>query len=358
MVNEFKIGPLIRAWRKKRNMIQKELAAAVKMDVTQMWSIENDRNSPSLRTVARIAAALQVSVPELMSSPPESTVSVPPSSSEDKGIMSRPFNMICAGETNLFRLVRDNGRKCALSEDDLQKLEKSAGDAISLERRFQTLIPIALPLSIPIVKSEAGARQLAAAVRSHCNVGSAIIHDVLALFETYGVRILEAPLPKGAESVAFYSPEHRNITIFLAERLKEVRWRRQFVFLSEIGRAFLFADNGFRTYRESARSRRFAHHFAAAFLLPELTVVTLVNSLHVRPNDWTWKLLLRLRARLGVSAHMFNIRLKELNLISRKKYATFNRKIKTYYNGESKKEPDEPSDEITYRRGDLLALHP
>ena len=55
---------------------------------------------------------------------------------------------------------------------------------------------------------------------------------------------------------------------------------------------------------------------------------------------------------------MFNIRLKELNLISRKKYETFNRKIKAYYNHESKKEPDEPSDEITYRRGDLLALHP
>ena len=75
---DFKIGRFIKAWRLKRNLIQKELAARLDMNVTQMWSIENDRNSPSLRTVARIASALQVTVPQLLSPPEEHADSTVP----------------------------------------------------------------------------------------------------------------------------------------------------------------------------------------------------------------------------------------------------------------------------------------
>ena len=355
---DFKIGPQIRAWRKKRNMIQKELAAAVGMDVTQMWAIENDRNSPSLRTIARIADALQVSVPELMSSPNEVAAPFPPQSIKSK---KRPqFNVLKAGDSDLLRIMRNEGRKDELDGDILRKLSKIAADAIALEQRFLTLMPTSLPFSLPITRSEAGARQLALAIRAHCDVGSAIIHDSLALFESYGIRILEAPLPTKVDAITFYSPHHRNFSVFISNTLKEKEMRShlQFTFLSEIGRAFLFAANGFQIYRESARSRRFVHHFAATFLLPELTVLTTVNSLHVNPDKWTWKLLLRLKTRFGVSAQMFNIRLKELSLISRKKYKTLDSKIKAYYkNSTGKKEPEGPCDEISYRRGDLLALN-
>ena len=355
---EFKIGPQIKAWRQKRNMIQKELAAAVGMDVTQMWAIENDRNSPSLRTIARIADALQISVPELISPPGEIDAPFPPQSAKAK--TRHPFNVLKVGETDLLRIMRREDRKDELDEDTLRKLAEIAAAAIVLEQRSLTLMPTSLPLSLPITRSEAGARQLALAMRAHCDVGSAIIHDSLALFEAYGIRILEAPLPQKVDAITFYSPQHRNFSVFISNTLKgeDMRSHRQFTFLSEIGRAFLFAANGLHIYRESARSRRFVHHFAATFLLPELTVLTTVNSLHINPDKWTWELLLRLKTRFGVSAQMFNIRLKELSLITRKRHKALDNKIKAYYkNSIGKKEPEGPCDEISYRCGDLLALN-
>ena len=327
----FKIGPQIRAWRQKRNMIQKELAAAVGMDVTQMWSIENDRNSPSLRTVSRIAAALQISVHELLAPPDETARS--PSPSPNSSQTQRSFNVLYVGEVDLLRIMRREDRKDELNEDTLRKLEKLAADAIFREQRFHTLTPTSLPFSQPIAKSEAGARTLALAMRAHCDVGTAIIHDSLALFETYGIRILEAPFPEHVESVTYYSPPHRNFTVFLSSRIKgeAMRSHRQFVFLSEIGRAFLFVSNGFQIYQESDRRRRFVHHFAAAFLQPEAAVRNAVYSLNVKPDEWTLELLLRMKERFGVSAESFAIRLKELALISRCKYVEFDQLIKCHY---------------------------
>ena len=353
---DFKVGGFIKAWRLKRNLIQKELAARLGMNVTQMWSIENDRNSPSLRTMARIASALQVTVPQLLSQPEEHTDStVPIISKTNEQLLD---NILHVGDTDLIRIMRTDYKKDQLDENTWNQLSKIAAKAIALDIKFHTSIPTTLPFSLPISKSEPGARQLALAVRAHCNMGAAILHDVLATFEPYGIRIIETSFPDKRESITFYSPQYRNFTVFLASSLKgaHMRSRRQFAFLSEIGRTFLFARNGFKTYRETDLSRRFTHHFAATFLLPETTVTMLVNSLQATPDAWTWDLLLRLKTRFGVSAQAFNIRLKELSLISRKLYETFERKIKSYYKNNDHAEPEVPIDELSYRRGDLQAL--
>ena len=355
-ITEFKIGPQIRAWRQKRNMIQKELAAAVGMDVTQMWSIENDRNSPSLRTLARIAGALQISVQDLLRSPDDASLSTTPSPQGSRS--PHAFNVLHAGETDLLRIMHRKDHKDKVDESTLRKLEKLAAEAIALEQRFHTLTSTSLPFSLPFAKSEAGARQLALAVRAHCDVGSAIIHDSLALFESYGIRILETPLPPHIDAISYYSPSHRNFTVFLSSRLKrkDMRSPRQHVFLSEIGRAFLFAANGFQIYPESDRRRRFVHHFAATFLLPELTVLTTVNSLRVSPDAWTWGLLERLSARFGVSTRMLNIRLKELNVISHKRYSEFDAQIQLLSTNRQLHALSSTPLELSYRKGDLLAL--
>ena len=355
-ITEFKIGPQIRAWRQKRNMIQKELAATVGMDVTQMWSIENDRNSPSLRTLARIAGALQISVQDLLRSPDDSNLSTTPSPQDPRS--PHAFNVLHVGETDLLRIMHRKDHKDKVDENTLRKLEKLAAEAIALELRFHTLASTSLPFSLPFAKSEAGARQLALAVRAHCDVGSAIIHDSLALFESYGIRILEAPLPPHIDSITYYSPSHRNFTVFLSSRLKrkDMRSPRQHVFLSEIGRAFLFAANGFQIYPESDRRRRFVHHFAATFLLPELTVLTTVNSLRVSPDAWTWGLLERLSARFGVSTRMLNIRLKELNVISHKRYSEFDAQMQSLSTNRKQHTLSKTPLELSYRKGDLLAL--
>lgn len=327
------------------------------MNVTQMWSIENDRNSPSLRTVARIASALQVTVPQLLSPPEEHVDPTVPLLSK---MSEQPLgNILHAGDTDLIRIMRTDDKKDQLDESTLNQLSKIAAEAISLESKFHAFFPTTLPFSLPILKSEPGARQLALAVRAHCNMGAAILHDALAMFEPYGIRILAVQFPDKRESIAFYSPRYQNFTVFLSASLKgeQKRSRRQFAFLSEIARTFLFARNGFKTYRETALSRRFTHHFAATFLLPETTVTTLVNSLHITPDAWTWALLLRIKTRFGVSAQAFNIRLKELSLISRKLYETFDRKIKAYYKMHNHAEPEVQINELSYRHGDLLALN-
>ena len=353
---DFKIGGYIKAWRLKRNLIQKELAARLDMNVTQMWSIENDRNSPSLRTVARIASALQVTVPQLLSLPEEHADSTVPIISKTN---EQPLdNILHVGDTDLIRIMRTDDKKDQLDENTWNQLSKIAVEAIALDTKFHTSIPTTLPFSLPISKSEPGARQLALAVRAHCNMGAAILHDVLAMFEPYGIRIIETIFPDKRESITFFSPRHQNFTVFLSSSLKgdRKRSRRQFAFLSEIGRTFLFARNGFKTYRETDLSRRFTHHFAATFLLPETTVTTLVNSLHIVPDAWTWELLLRLKTRFGVSVQAFCIRLKELSLISRKRYETFDRKIRNYYRMHNHTEPEVQIDELSYRHGDLQAL--
>ncbi|MBP5320927.1 MAG: ImmA/IrrE family metallo-endopeptidase [Kiritimatiellae bacterium] len=351
---DFRIGGLIRAWRVKRNLIQKELAGKVGMNVTQMWSIENDRNSPSLRTVGRIAEALDLTIPELLRPPEEG-------SAEPLPRETGAFNMLRLGETDLKPIMRpDNPTgKGSLSPADRRELEARIGDAFQLESDLQAELPTTLPLTLPFTKSEAGARQLANAVRAHCNAGSAIIQNIRALFEIHGIRILTVPLPPLTEAVTFYDPLRRNFTVFLSDSktLKKCPWHRDFLFLSEIGRMFLFAANGFRTFRESASSNRFAHHFAATFQMPEQAIRATVYNLRVHPEAWTYDLLLRLRDRFGVSATAFNIRLKELGLISQHKHTVFANRIDAYYKKHGYQEPPAPQEGMSDRLGDLLALH-
>lgn len=347
-MNDFKIGTLVRAWRQKRNLIQKELAGAVGMNTAQLWSIENDRNSPSVRTVARIADALRITLPELLSPPPEDGLPSPPVTQPQN------FKVLQVNQTDLVQILRTDSSH-TLDQASIARLGQKLAKAVDLENHHQVEVPTDLPFAFPFSHSESGAAQLARAVRAHLDVGSAIIHDVRILFETHGVRILEVTLPGNMETVTFYNPVRRNFTIFLSHNLIHKPWRRDFAFLSEIGRAFLFADNYYTTYRESDRSRRFARHFAAAFLQPEQAVRAAVYSLRVQPNDWTYELLLRLKNRFGVSAETFNIRLKELCLISHKKHNLFAKTIKDYYAANNYDEP-QPSSKLPQNRiGDLLA---
>ena len=62
------LGTTIQALRKERGINQRELAARVEVDFSYISKIENDRleHSPSVRTLVRLAEALQVDELELM----------------------------------------------------------------------------------------------------------------------------------------------------------------------------------------------------------------------------------------------------------------------------------------------------
>lgn len=343
------IGRGIREWRTLRGLLQKQLARAAGMEVAQLCAIENDRNSPSVKTLARIAAALDLSLAELLS---------PPGGEGDR---ARP----AAGkrvapqivEAGLVRIMRPAEGERGFSKADLRRMERSIDKSFMLESERQIDIPATLPLAFPVAVNESGAEQLASILRAHLDVGSAVVHDVRALFECHGIRIIEgAALPRKTLSATFYSPARRNYTVFLSKELETSRSRRDFNFLAEIGRAAIFASRGLQPFTNSATSRRFAHHFAASFLQPETAVRTAVYSLRVRPDDWTLELLLRLKERFGVSAESFNIRLKELGLISQGKSAGFAAAIKEHYGQTGHGEPMPDGGLAPNRIGDLEAL--
>ena len=64
-----------------------------------------------------------------------------------------------------------------------------------------------------------------------------------------------------------------------------------------------------------------------------------VYSLNIKPDEWTYELLLRIKERFGVSAEAFAIRLKELALITRRKSDEFINQIKQYYASTDHDEP-------------------
>jgi len=129
----------------------------------------------------------------------------------------------------------------------------------------------------------------------------------------------------------FYDTRNKNFTVFIASQYKNKPWRRDFLLLAEIGRAFLFTRHDHMPYHETKRNRRFAHHFAATFLQPESAVRNAVYSLNIKPDEWTYELLLRMKERFGVSAQFFAIRLKELALITRRKSDEFVNQITKHY---------------------------
>ena len=60
------IGEKIKAIRKGKNLKQGELAKKLKMTSAQLCRIEGSKNAPSIKTLARIAKALGMSLSELM----------------------------------------------------------------------------------------------------------------------------------------------------------------------------------------------------------------------------------------------------------------------------------------------------
>lgn len=57
----------IRRFRQQRKMTQEQLAFAAEIDLTYMGGIERARRNPTLAVMARIAKALSVPLPKLLS---------------------------------------------------------------------------------------------------------------------------------------------------------------------------------------------------------------------------------------------------------------------------------------------------
>lgn len=61
------LGRNVRRLRRQRGLTQEELAFEAEIDLTYMGGIERGRRNPSLLVMARIAKALSVPLPKLLS---------------------------------------------------------------------------------------------------------------------------------------------------------------------------------------------------------------------------------------------------------------------------------------------------
>ncbi len=60
-------GKNVRRWRGQRRMTQEQLAFEAEIDLTYMGGIERGKRNPSLMVMGRIAKALSVPLPKLLS---------------------------------------------------------------------------------------------------------------------------------------------------------------------------------------------------------------------------------------------------------------------------------------------------
>ena len=60
-----RFGENVRALREKRDLTQERLSELAELDQTYISGIENGSRNPTIRSVARIAKALKISVSEL-----------------------------------------------------------------------------------------------------------------------------------------------------------------------------------------------------------------------------------------------------------------------------------------------------
>ena len=85
---------------------------------------------------------------------------------------------------------------------------------------------------------------------------------------------------------------------------------------------------------------RAAKRFAATLLMPETAIRTTVSQLGITEQGWSWKLLLRIKHRFGVSTESFLYRLKELDLITNKLADSLKTRIEAFYKATNYQEPD------------------
>lgn len=346
------VGRAIRNLRRQRHLQQGELAAAIGMQSAPLCNIENGKNHPSLRTLYRIAEALGVTVNDLLY-PPEyvQTARVAESGGGAQGSANAYERFEARG---IARATRTAGETEALTPAAREAIQTRVLDYLALEDLCGACKRAAIPLQVPFSVDEAGAAQLAYTVRTHCGIGSAVVFDYVELLENQGLRVLFLKLPQGIESLSFYDAANANAFIVLGEGYNPEK--QLFRMAYELANIYLFTANRHAPVDETPATRRFAKEFAAVFLMPQEAVRATVMQLGVKPSEWTYELLLRIKHRFGVSAEAFAHRLEEVGAMEKSVRQRLKERIQEHYAAHAFAEPDESRRVLSRngRFGDLL----
>ena len=322
------------------------------MSAAQLCHIEKSRNTPSLRTLRRIAEALEISLAELASPPhgnetchgdglvdpekhlPEMTAvgrapvfaPAPPRGFFDEREPYSRFRYVHAPA--FFPRTEQTSHSMAVKMRDYLELEERTG--VPVTPSFSFVYPTAI--------GEGQGEVLARLVRTQCGLGLASSFDSVGFFENKGIRVIVMNLPEDWSSWSLYDDKARNAVIFLQKKMVEER--RQFRVASEIAHVIRFVTNGLAPLPDSAEERRFAREFASAFLLPEEVLRETAYHLGRDSGNWTLPLLLQVKQRFGVTAEVLAYRLEAIGLVSSSLRASFVSQLRDYYKHHSPREPN------------------
>lgn len=291
------IGSVIVGLRKARGMGQNVLAKRAGMTPAQLCQFEKGRVSPTLRTLERIAAAFDMSVVELLGG----------AVGNDAKEISEPRETL-PGDYVALRACEPDAAKAL--KTILPEEEKLA--AIEGERGISSACGLAL--NYAQAKLDGAGEVLAEEVRVALGAGTLPFGDLASCLEYRGVRIYKAKLTGSTPSVSFWNKLRGSLSIVLNNANTPERDVYRLAY--EVGSACLFVSSGFAPLEESLQEHRFLADFAAAFLMPAVSVRQYVAETGIRREDWSLRAMCNLKFRFGVSAEAFALRLEELGFIA------------------------------------------
>lgn len=338
-------GAALRAVRERRGLRQQELAEMAGLTAPQVSSFESGARMPTVRTLRRLAAALDASLDSLFGGDAPA-----PAAAAETGAPSGLQDLFRTPEEALFAPLAAEGvhrttRRDAYAgrlpgEEDVRRLERRILDYRRLETLCGAFRQSAIPLSLPFRADAEGAEMLAGRVRESLGLGDSIVHDYVSVLENHGVRIVFLPLAEGVESLSFHDAP--SDSAFLAVDDSRTAEKQLFRMAVELAWIYLYVRNGRRAVPEAAEAnRRFANLFAACFLLPRPAVLAFAASLGAGRGDWTYRLVLRVKRHFGVSAEAFAYRLLELGLLSDEALSGILGEIRRHYAANRNREPGE-----------------
>lgn len=346
-----RVGQAIRRIRRERKMKQAELAALVQMQPAQLCNSEKGKNLPSLKTLGRICKALGVTVNDLLyprselaaqsaeagaagaGTPVGDGAGIPATLSPDE----RLYEPLSA--RGILRCTQTAEQDAAIDERVVAMLLQRILDHLALETMCGVNKHATIPLNVSFNVDANGAEQLASLVRMHFGIASAVAFDYVELLENNGLRVIFSQLPAPLESLSFFDAKNNNAFIVVSDAMTPER--QLFKIMYELANIFLYTRTGNALVYDTDGTRHFAKRFAAVMLMPQTAVQTSVARAGILPEQWTFEMLLRMKARFGVSAEAFLYRLDELSLLPRDGalLESLSKAIKQHYLKTSFKEP-------------------
>ena len=356
------IGERIKALRRVRHLTQAELARRIGICTGPMNALEKGKHIPSGRVLYRLAEVLDTSVDSLLglgdrrARAPQSDV---PLYVAEPGVSYGVASAVGTWPTAIMASLPDDP---PLAEGERVTVDLIIRSFLALEDLCGAQKVAHIPLYVPFSRTVSGVEMWVQQVRQILGIGPAVIFDYLELLENAGLRIVFCPLPDRLQSVSFY--DARNANAFLIVRQGMNAERQLFELIKRLACIYIHTRSAYgRLSAVEAGSGLLddihaARQFAALFLMPAAAVRASVAQLGVKPEGWTYELLLRLKHRFGVSAQSFLIRLGELQLIEEEVAVGLKARIESHYKRTGYGEPDATRRVLSPngRLGDLLSI--